>query len=95
MPVEARMNPSHSELLERLLDAEVARAAGAVADAREKVESAVTTIAPTIERARDELATFERILGWREFADLSAKGRALVDRVVAWGSGGAGLFREQ
>jgi hypothetical protein len=89
---DPRTNQSRSELLEQVLEVETARAAAAVQDAREKVESAVTTIEPTLERARDELATFERVIAWREFAGLSATALDLVDRVVAWGSAGVQAY---
>jgi hypothetical protein len=83
---------SHSALLEQGIEGETRRATASVAEAREKVESAITTGTPTIERAKDELTTFGRVIGWREYGDLTAKSRELVGRIKAWGSAGVQAY---
>lgn len=85
-PPDPRMEFSHSELLEKTIETEIGRAAEAVANAKEKSEAAIAGIAPLVERSRDELMVFERVIGWREYADLTAKSRELVDRMLSWGS---------
>ena len=85
-PPDPRFNFSHSELLEKTIETELARASNAVRDAREKSETAITSLVPIAERAKDELAVFERMIGWRAYAELTAKSRELVDRINSWGS---------
>jgi hypothetical protein len=92
IPPEPRTNPSHSGLLEKTIEAEVGRATWAVQDATEKTTAAIDTIAPVVARARDELAAFDRVIGWREYADLSAKSQELVERVMGWGSAGVQAY---
>jgi hypothetical protein len=89
---EERPGVSHSALLEQVIDAEMKRAKASVAEAREKVKAAITTGAPTIERAKDELLTFGRVIGWREYGDLTGKSRELVGRIKAWGSAGVQAY---
>lgn len=89
---DARTSFSHSALLEQVIEAEGARATRAVAEAREKLEAAITTLAPTVDRAKDELAVFGRVIGWREYGDLTAKSRELIDRIMAWGSVGVQAY---
>jgi ubiquitin-protein ligase len=85
-PPEPRTTVSDSPLLERTLAAQIERATRAVLEATEKSRSAVDTIAPTLDRARDELAALERVIGWREYENLHARSRELLDQVKAWGS---------
>jgi hypothetical protein len=89
---EERPGLSHSALLEQVIAAEMKRAAAGVTEAREKVESAITTGTPTVERAKDELKTFARVIGWREYGDLTAKSRELVERIKGWGSAGVQAY---
>jgi ubiquitin-protein ligase len=89
---EERPGLSHSALLEEVIETETKRATAAVAEARDKVESAIKTGTPIIERAKDELNTFGRVIGWREYGDLTAKSRELVDRIKAWGSAGVQAY---
>ncbi|MDB5322739.1 MAG: hypothetical protein JWN40_4370 [Phycisphaerales bacterium] len=89
---DQRTSFSHSALLEQVIEAEIARATRGVQEAREKVESAIGTIAPTVERAKDELAAFGRVIGWREYGDLTAKSRELIDRIMAWGCAGVQAY---
>jgi ubiquitin-protein ligase len=83
---DARNSFSHSALLEQVIEAESTRARRGVEDAREKSEAAIKTIAPAVERAKDELAIFGRVIGWREYGDLTLKSRELVEKIKAWGS---------
>jgi hypothetical protein len=89
---DARTSFSHSKLLEEVIEAEIARATRGVQEAREKVEAAIATLAPTVDRAKDELAVFGRVIGWREYGDLTAKSRELIDRIMAWGSAGVQAY---
>ncbi|HEY7117802.1 MAG TPA: hypothetical protein VH475_14535 [Tepidisphaeraceae bacterium] len=91
-PPDPRINFSHSALLERTIEGEVGRAAWVVQDAREKAEAAVNTIAPTVDRANQELALFDRVIAWHEFAELSRRSRELVERILAWGSAGVQAY---
>jgi hypothetical protein len=91
-PPDPRSSFSHSELLEKTIEQEIGRAAWAVQDAQEKARTAIETITPTIERARAELAVFERIIPWREHADLTAKADELVERIMNWGSAGVQAY---
>ncbi len=83
---DPRMEFSHSELLEKTIETETSRAAQAVANAKEKSEAAIEGIAPLVEQARDELLVFDRVIGWREYTDLTAKSREMVERLLSWGS---------
>ena len=90
---EERAGLSHSLLLEELIGTEMKLPRRRLLrKAREKVESAIKTGTPTIERAKDELNTFGRVIGWREYGDLTAKSRELVDRIMAWGSAGVQAY---
>ncbi len=91
-PPPARMTFSHSELHEKVIEAEMLRATKAIQEAAEKTRSAIETIAPTIVRARDELAVFDRIIGWTDFLVLPGKARELVNRVLGWGSAGVQAY---
>jgi len=89
---EQRSGPSHSALLEQFAQAEGARASTAVRDARDKGEAAIATIASTVERAKDELEAFTRVIGWREYGVLTVKSRELVGRILGWGAAGVQAY---
>jgi ubiquitin-protein ligase len=89
---EARMSFSHSELLEKTIETQIGRATQAVNIAVEKSEAAIAALSPIVERAKDELSVFERVIGWREYVDLSSKAQALVERTIAWGSAGVQAY---
>jgi ubiquitin-protein ligase len=91
-PPEPRMHQTHSSLLEKTIEAELGRTAWAVQDAHDKSEAAINTIAGTVERAKDELIVFGRVIGWREYADLTVKSRELIERAVEWGSAGVQAY---
>lgn len=91
-PPDPRASFTHSELLERRIEEEIGKAAWVIQDAQEKTSSAINTLSPTAERSRDELLVFERIMGWREYRDLSARSRSLLDRILGWGSNGVQAY---
>lgn len=92
VPPDPRMNITHSELLEKTLEAQIGRAAWTVQDAQEKTAAAIDSAEPVVARARDELAAFDCVIGWREYSDLTAKSRELVDRILGWGSAGVQAY---
>ena len=68
------------------------RVASVTQDAIDKSDSAIETISPTLDRARDELSVFDRVIGWKEYAQLAAKARETVERVHHWGAAGVQAY---
>ncbi|HYE19519.1 MAG TPA: hypothetical protein VEA69_13795 [Tepidisphaeraceae bacterium] len=91
-PPGPRVAFTHSELLEKKVEAETLRATQAVQEAGEKARAAIETIEPIIARARDEISTFDRVIGWKEYLVLTGKARELLDRIMAWGSAGVQAY---
>ena len=74
--------------LQKTIEIEVTRQTSAVAGARERLSWNVSETEPLVGRAKLEVAALEKLLGWREYADLRAKATDLVERVKEWGSAG-------
>ena len=91
-PPDPRLALTKAALLEQRIEAEMGRVASVTQDAIDKSDSAIETIAPTLDRARDELAVFERVIGWREFAQLNERARELVGRIENWGGAGVQAY---
>jgi hypothetical protein len=85
-PPDPRLALTKAALLEQRIEAEMGRVAAVTQDAIDKSDSAIDTIARTLDRARDELAVFDRVIGWKEFAQLAARARELVGRIENWDS---------
>lgn len=92
VPPEGRSVFTHSELLEKRIEEETGKAAWVIQDATDKTAAAINTLSPTVEKAKDELALFERLIGWREYLDLSTRSRELLDRILGWGSAGVQAY---
>jgi ubiquitin-protein ligase len=90
-PPDPRLALSKS-LLEQRIEAEMGRVASVTQDAIDKSDSAIETITPTLDRARDELAVFDRVIGWKEYAQLTGKARETVERVRHWGAAGVQAY---
>jgi ubiquitin-protein ligase len=84
-PPDPRLALTKASLLEQRIESEMGRVASVTQDAIDKSDSAIETIAPTLERAKDELAAFERVIGWKEYAQLADRSRDLVHRIENWG----------
>jgi ubiquitin-protein ligase len=91
-PPDPRLAPSRSSQLEHRIEAEMGRVATVTQDAIDKSDSAIETIAPTLERARDELLAFDRVIRWKEFAQLSLRAAELTERVLGWGAPGVQAY---
>ncbi len=75
-------------LLGARLETEAAKSLKIAEDGREKAIAELGRVKPMFARAQERLEGLKRISGWREYADLVARGQDVVRKARHWGSAG-------
>ena len=78
--------------LETLFGTALAGLETSVAAARQRIDAARAKIEPMIARARQEVAALDRILLWREYADMKDSASPLVAQLAKWGTAGTQAY---
>ena len=79
-------------LLGTRLETEAAKSLKIAEEGREKAIGELGRVKPMFQRAQERLEGLKRISGWRDYADLVARGQDLVRKVGQWGSAGLDAY---